>query len=151
MKFPSPNLILCGPRQRVLAEHMACQKHANNILIFRLVDQSLIPLLHRIIMLENFRVAIEPLTINDYNLKDTFDAVSAIKTNPQDLFDQGYCFVSFDVESLFTNVPLKRTINIVLSRVFDNKSIDTTLQKRTLNLCLGMVLIKISDFLSTAN
>ena len=84
-------------------------------------------------------------------MKDTFDAVSAIKTIPQHLFDQGYCFVSFDVESLFTNVPLKRTINIVLSRIFDDKSIDTTLQKRTLNLCLGMVLIKISDFLSTAN
>ena len=65
-------------------------------------------------------------------MKDTFDAVSAIKAIPQDLFDQGYCFVSFDVQSLFTNVPLKRTINIVLSRVFDDKSIDTTLQKRTL-------------------
>ena len=79
---------------------------------------------------------LNPLTINDYNLKDTFDAVSAIKAIPQDLFDQGYSFVSFNVESLFTNVPLKRTINIVLSRVFDDKSIDTTLQKRTLKKLL---------------
>ena len=79
---------------------------------------------------------LNPLTINDYNLKDTFDAVSAIKAIPPDLFDQGYRFVSFDVESLFTNVPLKRTINIVLSRVFDDKSIDTTLQKRTLKKLL---------------
>ena len=76
------------------------------------------------------------LTINYYNLKDTFDAVSAIKAIPQDLFDQGYRFVSFDVESLFTNMPLKRAINIVLSRVFDDKSFDTTLQKRTLEKLL---------------
>ena len=69
-------------------------------------------------------------------MKDTFDAVSAIKAIPQDLFDQGYRFVSFDVESLFTNMPLKRTINMVLSRVFDDKSIDTTLQKRTLKKLL---------------
>ena len=63
-------------------------------------------------------------------MKDTFDAVSAIKAIPQDLFDQGYRFVSFDVQSLFTNVPLKRTISIVLSRVLDDKSIDTTLLKQ---------------------
>lgn len=68
---------------------------------------------------------LNPLTINDYDLKDTFDAVSAIKAIPQDLFDQGYRFVSFDVESLFTNVPLKHAVNIVLSRVFNDKSIDT--------------------------
>ena len=50
---------------------------------------------------------LNPLTINDYNLRDSFHAVSAIKSIPQNVFDEGYRFVSFDVVSLFTNVPLK--------------------------------------------
>ena len=50
------------------------------------------------------------LTINKYHLTDSFEAVSAIKAIPQNLFDEGFCFVSFDTESLFTNVLLKRTL-----------------------------------------
>ena len=53
---------------------------------------------------------LNPLTINEYNLTDSFEAVSAIKAIPQNLFDEGFRFVSFDIESLFTNVPLKPTI-----------------------------------------
>ena len=75
---------------------------------------------------KSLALLLNPLIINYCNFKDTFDAVSAIKAIPQNLFDQGYRFVSFHVESLFTNVPLKRTINLVLSRVFKDKSIDTT-------------------------
>ena len=45
---------------------------------------------------------LNPLTENAYNLRDSFHAVSAIKTIPQNLFDEDYRFVSFDVVSLFT-------------------------------------------------
>ena len=69
---------------------------------------------------------------SQFNLNDTFDAVSAIKAIPPGLFDEGYRFVSFDVVSLFTNVPLKRTIDLVLKQVFDEKLINTTLSKCTL-------------------
>ena len=79
---------------------------------------------------------LNPLTENDYNLRDSFHAVSAIKTIPQNLFDEDYRFVSFDVVSLFTNVPLKRTIDIILKRVFKDKLINTTLTKRTLKKLL---------------
>ena len=65
-----------------------------------------------------------------------FEAVSAIKAIPQNLFDEGFRFVSFDIESLFTNVPLKRTLNLVLKRVFTDELIDTTLSKRTLKKLL---------------
>ena len=41
-------------------------------------------------------------------------------------------FASFDVESLFTNVLLQRTINIILDRVYDNKLIATQLKKQIL-------------------
>ena len=75
---------------------------------------------------------LNPLTLNQFNLNDTFDAVLAIKAIPPGLFDEGYRFVSFDVVSLFTYVLLKRTIDLVLKRVFDEKLINTTLSKRTL-------------------
>ena len=46
------------------------------------------------------------LTINDYTLKDSFDAANKIKIVRSEMFEEGYQFVSFDIESLFTNVPL---------------------------------------------
>ena len=46
--------------------------------------------------------------------------------------DGGYKLVSFDVRVLFTNVPLKRTLNIILSRIYKDKLIQTTLKKATL-------------------
>ena len=60
---------------------------------------------------------LQPLTHNDYNLKDSFDAVKRISSIPPKLFDEeDYQLVSFDVQSLFTNVPVKKTINIILDR-----------------------------------
>ena len=49
--------------------------------------------------------------MNEFTLKDSFDAVNKIKNIPPHLFDDGYNYVSFDVESLFTNVPIKRAID----------------------------------------
>ena len=74
----------------------------------------------------------QPLTQNEFTLKDTFDAANRIKSIPPDLFIQGDKFVSLDVESLFTNVPLQRTLNIILARIFNKKLIDTNLRKSTL-------------------
>ena len=65
-------------------------------------------------------------------LKYSFDAATQIKNIPQELFDQGYRFVSFDVVSLFTNVPLQKTINIVLKKVYVEKVINTIIQKNTM-------------------
>ena len=42
-----------------------------------------------------------------------------------DMSDE-YTFVSFDVESLFTNVPLKKTIEIIFTRVCSEKKISKT-------------------------
>ena len=79
---------------------------------------------------------LQPLTHNDYNLKDSFDAVKRIRSIPPELFDNGYQFVSFDVQSLFTNVPVKKTINIILDRVYNKKLINTNLKKRTMKKLL---------------
>ena len=51
---------------------------------------------------------LHPLTINDHTIKNTFDAKTRIETIDQSYLKQGYKYVSFDVESLFTNVPLEK-------------------------------------------
>ena len=75
---------------------------------------------------------LHPLTLNDNHLKDSFDAAEKINAIPDHLFQEGYRFVSFDVKSLFTNVPLNKTIQVILDRVYKDKVIATTLKKRSL-------------------
>ena len=75
---------------------------------------------------------LSPLTQNAFALKDSFDAANKIKEIPRHLFDEGYKFISFDVVSLFTNVPLLFTTNLILKKVFEEKLITTNLRKRTL-------------------
>ena len=75
---------------------------------------------------------LQPLTHNEFTIKDSFDAVDKIRTVASHLFNEGYRWISFDVESLFTNVPLAKTIDVVLRRVYTEDAIDTNLKKRTL-------------------
>ena len=78
----------------------------------------------------------KPLSTNDFTLKDSFDAAERIRNiSPTDM-ENGYQFVSFDVVSLFTNVPLKRTLNLILDRVYKDKLIQTTMKKPTLKKLL---------------
>ena len=41
----------------------------------------------------------------------------------------GYEMVSFDMKSFFTNVPLDRTIDIILRRIYDHKKLETPITK----------------------
>ena len=43
----------------------------------------------------------------------------------QETVPDGYKMVSLDVESLLTNVPLEKTIDITLERIYDSKEINT--------------------------
>ena len=72
---------------------------------------------------------LQPLTRNSYTLKDSFGAISKIK------LEEGYQFLS-DVESLFTNVPLSKTINIILKRIRWQKLLKANLKKRTMKKLL---------------
>jgi hypothetical protein len=58
---------------------------------------------------------LKPLIPNTYTLKDTFDFVN--KIGDLDPTSDKY-LVSFDVESLFTNVPTLETIDIILNLAF---------------------------------
>ena len=64
------------------------------------------------------------LTQKNHSVKDSFEASSLIQNISP--------FVSFDVVSLFTNVPLDRTIKIILKRIYKDKLITTTLKKSTM-------------------
>ena len=76
------------------------------------------------------------LTMNNYTLKDSFDAANKIKSVPSEIFEYGYQFVSFDIESLFTNKPLNKTINIILDQIYRQKLLKTNLKKRTMKKLL---------------
>ena len=57
------------------------------------------------------------------NTKEFVDKIKKI-TVPE-----GYVMVSFDVVSLFTNIPLDQTIEIILRKVYDEKKIKTKIAK----------------------
>ena len=73
---------------------------------------------------------LHPLSMNEFTLKDSFDAVNKIKNIPTHLFDNGCNYVLFDAESLFTNVLIKKSIGIILKRIYNDKVISTNLQQR---------------------
>ena len=59
---------------------------------------------------------ISPITKNEYTLKDSFEFVSMI--NKQ---DHKFFICSYDIDFLFTNLPLEETIEIVIKNVFGRK------------------------------
>ena len=75
---------------------------------------------------------LKPLTTNQFTFDDSFDAARKIKKIPKELFDCDYKYVSFDAVSLFTNVPLCKTVNIILKRVYQDRIIIIYLKKRSL-------------------
>ena len=79
---------------------------------------------------------IKPLTTNQFTFDDSFDAARKINNIPKELFNCDYKYVSFDAVSLFTNLPLRKTVNIILKRVYTDKLIQTNLKKRSLKKLL---------------
>ena len=76
---------------------------------------------------------LNPLTHNDYSLKDSFDAATRIsRILPQVRENDDYMFISLDIAPLFTNLPLKKTVNIILKRIYNEKQIPASLSKRSL-------------------
>ena len=74
-------------------------------------------------------LSLNPLTQNEFIIIDSFDAANKIRSIPPEVFNDGYIFASFDMESLFTNVPLQQSINTILEQVYNNKLIATKLKK----------------------
>ena len=60
-------------------------------------------------------------------MQSSTEFVEHIKTK---IVPRGYHLIFFDVISLFTNVPLDATIDIVLKRIYNNSKINTAISKR---------------------
>ena len=70
---------------------------------------------------------LKPLGQSQYTIKNS---KSFIKTLKKQKIPPGYQKVSFDVVSLFTNVPLEETINIIIKRIYDKNEINTNKPKQ---------------------
>ena len=74
---------------------------------------------------------LNPLTQNEYSLKDTFDAAERIKKIPEEVIrNEEYTLIWLDGVSLFTNAQLRKTFDIILDYVYDQKLSKTTLAKK---------------------
>lgn len=80
--------------------------------------------------------------MQDQVLKQNLDSVAAVNkscTIPNSLSSNGYVHASFDDESLFTNVPLKRSIDFICSCIYLDKLVTTKLKEKSLRkLKLGI-------------
>ena len=55
-----------------------------------------------------------------------------LKISRKNCLIEGYIFVSFDVVSLFTNVSLQKTIDIILKKFYVEKVMNTTIKKNSM-------------------
>ena len=70
---------------------------------------------------------LSPLSRSQYTVESSNKFVNVIK---QQVIPSSYKLVSFDVKSLFTNVPLDRTIDIILKRIYDKHEITTNIGRK---------------------
>ena len=69
------------------------------------------------------------LNKSDCNILNTEDLIRRLR---EETIPAGYKMISFDVESLFTNVPLDKTMDFVLKKVYNKKKIQTNFSKTVL-------------------
>ena len=68
--------------------------------------------------LTNFLVPmLEPPTTNEYTIKDSFTFAEELQS-----FDSKLVMASFDIESLFTNIPLQETIDLCVESLFQDRN-----------------------------
>ena len=79
--------------------------------------------------------------VHGTDLKDTFQFVQQIS----DININNYYMVSFDVQSLFTNVPLDETIKICLDRLYRSSNPDIVPPTLPENVLKGMIEICLKD------
>ena len=70
---------------------------------------------------------LSPLSKSEYTVNNNLVFISYIKTIsvPSD-----HKLISFKVKSLFTNVPLDFTIDLILKRIYEDNEIQTNIKKR---------------------
>ena len=70
---------------------------------------------------------LSPLNMSEYTVKSTSDFITHIKGQN---VRKNFRFISFDVTSLFKNVPLDFTIDVILKRIYDENEVNTNIPKQ---------------------
>ena len=70
-----------------------------------------------------FEEKLKPLSINEHTITDTFKFAEEIRNT---VFNDNDIIVSYDVTSLFTNVPLDKTISLLAEKAITNNWFNTT-------------------------
>ena len=65
----------------------------------------------------------KPLSLNQHTVTDIFEFVNEVRELK---INEGYILVSYDVSSLFTNVPLDETISILAEKAFRDNWFNST-------------------------
>ena len=60
---------------------------------------------------------LEPLTTNEYAIKDSFTFAEELQS-----FDSKLVMASFNIGSLFTNIPLQETIDLCVENLFQDRT-----------------------------
>ena len=88
--------------------------------------------------LAKYLVAIlKPLSFNTYTILDTFSFVDELRSLSFDVDHNSLYMASFDVTSLFTNIPLEETISICTDAV-KNGTLDSNLDEKSMELLLNL-------------
>ena len=76
---------------------------------------------------------LEPLTNNEYTIKDSLTFAEELQS-----FDSKLGMASFDIESLFTNIPLQETIDLCVGYLFkDRIHVDNFRKTLSMSCLLG--------------
>ena len=75
-----------------------------------------------------------PLTINEYTVKDSFSFAKEVC----DFEFENCCIASFDVKSLFTNIPLTETIDICTNSLFGDSDMVLNFNKQQFHKLLSL-------------
>ena len=89
-------------------------------------QENIISLILRIILNKN-------VVVMSHNKMIIFNMEIRMKQVPD-----GYKKVSFDVKSLFTNVPLEKTIEITLKKIYKRQEINTSISKKEMKQLLTL-------------
>ena len=96
---------------------------------------------------------LQPLAINKYTISDTLSFPDILRENP---FDSNEEYVSYDADSLFTNIPLRETIDFTLDEIYIRKKLEPFCKKlvfkKLLNkLCKGCTFLAASKLIRQIN
>ena len=78
---------------------------------------------------------LKPITTNEYTIKDSFSFTKEVEE-----FDPNLIMVSFDIKSLFTNIPVTETIGLCVENLYRNQAHIDSLSKSSFRRLLEMTM-----------